>query len=40
MMKDKTKLIEMGEKAKNIAINNVEDRIYSEIEKVIKAKKI
>ena len=36
MIKDKNKLIEMGENAKKLAIYNVEDRIYEEIEKCLK----
>ncbi len=32
---DKKKIKEMGEKANNISINNVEDRIYEEIKKLI-----
>ena len=36
MIKDKNKLIEMGENAKKLAIYNVEDRIYEELEKCLK----
>ena len=35
MMKDKEKLIQMGENAKKVAINNVEDKIYAEIMKLM-----
>ena len=36
MIKDKGNLIKMGENAKKMAIYNVEDRIYEEIEKCLK----
>lgn len=36
MIKDKQKLIKMGENAKKMAIYNVEDKIYEEIEKCLK----
>jgi len=36
MMKDKEVLTSMGEKAKSIAITDVEDRIYKEIKKLLK----
>ena len=36
MLKDKAKLEKMGQNAKKVSINNVEDKIYEEIEKVIK----
>ena len=36
MLKDKNKLEKMGQNAKKVYINNVEDKIYEEIEKVIK----
>ena len=36
MLKDKNKLEKMGQNAKKVSINNVEDKIYEEIEKVIK----
>ncbi len=36
MLKDKNKLKEMGKNAEKVAINNVEDRIYDEIKKLIK----
>ena len=36
MIKDKNNLIKMGENAKKLAIYNVEDRIYEEIEKCLK----
>ena len=35
MVKDKTKLQQMGEKARSISIPNVEDRIYKEVKKVV-----
>ena len=38
MMRDKEVLAEMGANAKKVAISNVEDRIYDEIEKLVKAK--
>ncbi len=36
MIKDKQNLIKMGENARKMAIYNVEDRIYEEIEKCLK----
>lgn len=36
IIKDKQKLVKMGENAKKMAIYNVEDRIYEEIEKCLK----
>ena len=36
LVKDKQKLIKMGENANNISIPNVEERIYKEIKKIIK----
>lgn len=36
LVKDKEKLQKMGENAKNIAINNVEEKIYQEVAAVIK----
>lgn len=36
MIKDKQKLIKMGENARKMAIYNVEDKIYEEIEKCLK----
>ena len=35
IIKDKNKIKEMGEKANKIAIDNVEDKIYKEIKKLI-----
>lgn len=36
MLKDKSNLEKMGQNAKKVSINHVEDKIYEEIEKVIK----
>ncbi|MBO5005761.1 MAG: hypothetical protein J6D03_11245 [Clostridia bacterium] len=36
MIKDKDKLSKMGENARKMAIYNVEDKIYKEIEKCLK----
>ena len=36
MLKDNKKLIGMGQKAKKVAIQNVEDRIYEEIKRLVK----
>lgn len=36
MIKDKQKLIKMGENARKMAIYDVEDKIYEEIEKCLK----
>lgn len=36
MLKDKNKLIKMGQNAGKVAINNVEEKIYAEIEKKVK----
>lgn len=36
MIKDKENLIKMGENARKMAIYNVEDKIYEEIEKCLK----
>ena len=36
MLKDNQRLIEMGQKAKKVAIQNVEDRIYEEIKRLVK----
>lgn len=36
MLGDKENLIKMGEFAKKVSIDNVEDRIYAEIEKLIE----
>ena len=36
MLKDKNKLEQMGQNAKKVSVNYVEDKIYEEIEKVIK----
>lgn len=36
MIKDKQNLIKMGENARRMAIYNVEDKIYEEIEKCLK----
>ncbi len=36
MIKDKQNLIKMGENARKMAIYNVEDKIYEEIEKCLK----
>lgn len=36
IVSDKQNLVQMGEKAKNISISNVEERIYKEIKKVAK----
>ena len=36
MLKDKNKLIQMGKNAEKVAISNVEDKIYSEIKKILK----
>ena len=36
MIKDRTKLKQMGENAKRIAVENVEDKIYKEIKMLIK----
>ncbi len=36
MIKDKQNLVKMGENARKMAIYNVEDRIYKEIEKCLK----
>lgn len=36
MIKDKQNLIKMGENARKMAIYNVEDRIYEEIQKCLK----
>ena len=36
LVKDKEKLRKMGENAKDISIENVEENIYREIEKIIK----
>jgi len=38
MLEDKESLMQMGENAKKVAIANVEDRIYKEVEKLIKVK--
>jgi len=39
MIKDRNKLKQMGENAKKIVINNVEDKIYDEIRKLMNLKK-
>ena len=39
MISDKSKLKIMGENAKKIAINDVEDRIYNEIKKLLNAER-
>ena len=39
LVKDKEKLVQMGEKANKISIPNVEERIYKEITKTIKSNK-
>ena len=36
MVRDKSKLKKMGENATKVAMQNVEDRIYKEIKKVVK----
>ena len=36
MLKDSNKLEKMGQNAKKVSVNYVEDKIYEEIEKVIK----
>ena len=36
MINDKNKLLEMGKNAEKVAINNVEDKIYDEIRKLVK----
>lgn len=36
MIKDKNNLLKMGQNAQKVAINNVEDKIYAEIKKLIK----
>lgn len=36
MINDKNKLLEMGKNAEKVAINNVEDKIYDEIKKLVK----
>ena len=36
MLKDKNKLIKMGQNARKVAINNVEEKIYTEIKRLIK----
>lgn len=36
MLKDKNQLIKMGQNASSVAINNVEEKIYAEIEKKVK----
>ncbi len=36
MLKDKVKLLEMGKNAEKVAINDVEDKIYEEIKKLVK----
>jgi len=36
MIEDEDKLIQMGECAKKIAVNDVEDKIYQEIKKVLQ----
>lgn len=36
MLKDKNKLLNMGKSAKKIAINNVEERIYDEILRLVE----
>lgn len=36
MLKDKSKLTKMGQNANKVAINNVEEKIYGEIKKLIK----
>lgn len=36
MIKDKQNLVKIGENARKMAIYNVEDRIYKEIEKCLK----
>ena len=36
MLKDKNKLEQMGQNAKKVSVNYVEDKIYEEIEKIIK----
>lgn len=36
MLKDKNELIKMGQNARKVAINNVEEKIYTEIKKLIK----
>ena len=35
MLKDKNNLLKMGQSAEKVAIENVEDKIYNEIEKLI-----
>lgn len=37
LVKDEEKLKQMGEKAKTVAINNVEEKIYKEIKQVVKS---
>ena len=36
MLKDKNNLLEMGQNAEKIAIKDVEEKIYTEIEKLVK----
>ena len=36
ILKDKTELIKMGQNAQKVAIENVEDKIYTEIKKLVK----
>ena len=36
IIENKDKLIQMGENAKKIAVNNVENKIYEEIKKVLQ----
>ena len=36
MLKNKDDLLKMGQNAKNISVENVEDRIYEEIKKLLK----
>ena len=36
MLKDKNKLEQMGQNAKKVSVNYVEDKIYEEIETIIK----
>ena len=38
MMRDPETLTKMGEDAKKVAISDVEDRIYKEVEKLLRAK--
>ena len=35
MLKDKTGLLKMGQNAEKIAVKDVEDKIYKEVEKLI-----